>query len=63
LSGQSEADAIKRSENIINDIIKATYYPPKDVLERDVEGVLDALEQLLDMFSGKHGALTKAEED
>ena len=51
LSGQAEADATKIADNIINDIIKATYYPPKDVLQKDVEGVHDAMEQLYDMFS------------
>lgn len=46
LSGQSEGDAQKRAENIINDIIKATYYPPKEVLHLDIPGALEALEQL-----------------
>ncbi len=50
LCGQAEADAFKTADNIINDIIKATYYPPKDVLHKDVEGVLDAMEQLNAMF-------------
>lgn len=51
LCGRPEADAAKVAENIINDIIKATYYPPKDVLHKDLEGALDALEQLYDMFN------------
>lgn len=53
LSGQAEADAMKRSENLVNDIIKATYYPPKIVLEHDPEGILDALEQFIDTVKGK----------
>lgn len=52
LSGKAEGEANKIAENIINDIIKATYYPPKDTLEKDVDGVLDALEQLFTMFTG-----------
>ena len=53
LSGKSETEATKISENIINDIIKATYYPPKEVLHLDVAGVYEALEQLYTIFSGK----------
>lgn len=53
LSGQAEVDATKRAENIINDIIKATYYPPHEVLTKDVEGVLDALQQFEDSLKGK----------
>ncbi|MBS0289066.1 MAG: TraM recognition domain-containing protein [Proteobacteria bacterium] len=60
LSGHTEAEATQIAENIINDIIKATYYPPKEVLHRDIEGVLDALEQLTEMFNqyaqGGHSA-------
>ncbi|MBN9287050.1 MAG: phosphoesterase [Gammaproteobacteria bacterium 39-13] len=64
LSGQSEQDAAKTADNIINDIIKATYYPPKDVLHKDVEGVLDALEQLYEMFNQQMiGGGTKAKEE
>lgn len=64
LSGQSEHDAAKTADNIINDIIKATYYPPKDVLHKDVEGVLDALEQLYDMFNHQViGGGTRAKEE
>ncbi len=51
LSGQAEADATKIADNLINDIIKTTYYPPKEVLTLDVEGTLDAIEQLKEMFS------------
>ncbi|MBS0286303.1 MAG: TraM recognition domain-containing protein [Proteobacteria bacterium] len=51
LCGQAEADAFKTADNIINDIIKATYYPPKDVLHKDIEGVFDAMEQLNEMFA------------
>lgn len=43
LSGQTEGDALKRAEGLINDIIKATYYPPRDVLSQDIEGTLAAL--------------------
>lgn len=43
LSGKNEQEAVKISENIINDIIKATYYPPENVLEMDKEGVLRAI--------------------
>jgi len=60
LSGQSEVEAGKTAENIINDIIKATYYPPKDVLTRDVKGLLDALEQLNDIFAHFAGGAGKA---
>lgn len=64
LSGQSEQDAAKTADNIINDIIKATYYPPKDVLQKDVEGVLDAIEQLYDMFNHQLiGGGSKAKEE
>jgi intracellular multiplication protein IcmO len=55
LSGHTEADAAKIADNIINDIIKATYYPPKDVLHKDVEGTLDALEQLYTMLTHETG--------
>jgi len=62
LSGRGEVDAAKTAENIINDIIKATYYPPKDVLTRDVKGTLDAIEQLYAIFmhyTGGAGQVTK----
>lgn len=51
LTGKSEANAQTAAENLINDIIKATYYPPKDVLSSDIEGTLDVLEQLTNLFS------------
>ena len=51
LTGKSEAEANTAAENLVNDIIKATYYPPKDVLPSDIEGTLDILEQLYALFS------------
>lgn len=51
LTGKSEAEANTAAENLVNDIIKATYYPPKDVLPSDIEGTLDILEQLYTLFS------------
>jgi intracellular multiplication protein IcmO len=59
LSGQSEADATKIADNIVNDVIKATYYPPKEVLTRDVEGVHDAVEQLYTQLTGQQGGEVK----
>lgn len=52
LTGKSEAEAAKIADNIVNDIIKTTYYPPKDVLTFDPQGVMDALHQLTEMLSG-----------
>ncbi len=61
LCGQAEGDAFKTADNIINDIIKATYYPPKEVLHKDIEGVLDAMEQLHMMFGSQESGV-KAKE-
>lgn len=58
LTGQTEADAKQIAENLIQDIIKSTYYPPKEVLDYDPEGVLEILERLNDLFeqyAGKTG--------
>ena len=52
LSGKSEADANKLADNLINDIIKATYYPPKETLKLDIEGTTAALEELDKMLGG-----------
>jgi intracellular multiplication protein IcmO len=61
LCGRPEAEAAKVAENIINDIIKATYYPPKDVLHKDIEGALDAIEQLYDMFNAYSAGGSKSQ--
>lgn len=50
LAGKAEQDALKIADNIIQDVIKATYYPPRDVLKFDPKGVQDALEQLFIML-------------
>ncbi len=50
LAGKSEQDAIKIADNIIQDVIKATYYPPRDVLTFDPKGTQDALDQLFAML-------------
>lgn len=54
LTGQTETDALKIADNVINDIIKSTYYPPKEKPSHDVAGLRDALEQLYEMFGGGH---------
>lgn len=51
LTGKTENEAKDTAENLINDIIKATYYPPKDLLEHDPDGTLEILEELYDLFS------------
>ncbi|MGE4349430.1 MAG: type IV secretory system conjugative DNA transfer family protein [Candidatus Berkiella sp.] len=58
LAGKTESEAKETAENLINDIIKATYYPPKNVLSHDPEGALDILEQLYDLFSKYAGTGT-----
>lgn len=63
LCGKSEVDATKTAENLINDVIKATYYPPKEVLHKDVDGVLDAIEQLYEMFTGSAGVPARRKEE
>lgn len=47
LTGRSENEAAQVADNLINDIIKVTYYPPSEVeLERDPQTVLEAVESL-----------------
>lgn len=54
LAGQTEIDATKRAEGLIDDIIKATYYPPRDTLSQDIEGTLEALLRFEEqLFSAK----------
>lgn len=52
-SGQSEVDAAKRAENVIQDIIRATYYPPKNIRGRDPEGTLAALQKFEETLSSE----------
>jgi intracellular multiplication protein IcmO len=47
LCHQPENEAVKTADNIIRDIIKATYYPPRTRLPRDPEGLMQALQQFL----------------
>lgn len=62
LSGQSESDALKRSEGLIDDIIKATYYPPRDVLSKDVEGTLAALLRFEEQLFGTNRSSSEQSE-
>jgi intracellular multiplication protein IcmO len=52
MCGQTEADAHTISDNLINDIIKSTHYPTGELLERDVEGTLEALLKTYTMLIG-----------
>ena len=58
LSGKTETEAKQVAESLISDIIKATYYPPKEILQYDPEGIHDILEQLYDLFVKYAGRTT-----
>ena len=54
LSGASEAEASKIADNIINDLIKSTHFPPKDIhLDPNEEEAMDAINILLEQFGGE----------
>jgi len=45
LTGRTESEALEVADNLINDIIKVTHYPPADVhLNKDPEGVIEAIQ-------------------
>lgn len=50
LTGKTEVEANKVADNMVNDIIKATYYPPKSLLTQDIEGTLAAIEEFYKML-------------
>lgn len=50
LSGKTEVEANEIAENLVNDIIQSTYYPPKNVLSQDVPGTLKIIKDLYEMF-------------
>lgn len=56
LTGKTESEAIQIADNLINDIINATYYPPKQTLEYDPDGILEILEELYQLFSSYAGS-------
>lgn len=54
LIGASESDASKTADNLINDIIKSTHFPPKDLhLDPEAEEAMDAINILLEQFGGE----------
>lgn len=54
LIGASESEAGKTADNLINDIIKSTHFPPKDLhLDPDAEEAMDAINILLEQFGGE----------
>ncbi len=54
LIGASEADAGKTADNLVNDIIKSTHFPPKDLkLTPVADEAMDAINILLEQFGGK----------
>ena len=66
LSGQTEVESTKRADGIVNDIIKATYYPPREVLNLDIEGTLQAIlrfEEQLFGASSRKAELESNEQD
>lgn len=67
LAGKTEAEAKEIADNLVNDVIKATYYPPKDTLTYDPEGTLDLIEQLEKIFAsfggGESAVSASSEED
>lgn len=55
LSGSNESKATEIADNLINDIMEATYYPPKDRLEFNPEEVKQSLESLYSLLSNYTG--------
>jgi intracellular multiplication protein IcmO len=53
LSGKSEAEATKIADELINDVIKATHYPPDVRLTQDIQGLLDAIEEFYEQLTGQ----------
>lgn len=53
LTGSSESKATETADNLINDIVKATHFPPKDIhLTPDAEEAMEAINLLLEQFGG-----------
>lgn len=65
LTGRTESEAAEVADNLINDIIKVTHYPPADLhLQRDPQGVLEAVEAFYKIVSGEdYEALEALDED
>ncbi|HET9843228.1 MAG TPA: TraM recognition domain-containing protein, partial [Gammaproteobacteria bacterium] len=53
LAGKSEAEANKIADELIKDVIKATYYPPDVHLPRNPQLLLDALEEFYEILTGQ----------
>ncbi len=52
LSGQFEQEAIKMATSVINDIENATRFPPPIQFEKDVDGMLRDISDMIVMFGG-----------
>lgn len=52
LGGQSEQDATRMSNSIISDIENATRFPPEIKFEKDPDGMLSDIADLITMFGG-----------
>ncbi len=53
LSGRSEGEANQVADELINDIIKATYYPPEVRLTKDPALLMEAINALYENVTGK----------
>ena len=62
MCGNTAQEATDNADRLINDVIKSTYYPSGELLERDVDGVLEALIKVYAQLIGSPPMMSGAEE-